>query len=387
MNKAFVYRAYPNKVQTQKLEQTFGCTRFIYNKMLSDKIEYFKAFGKNLNNTPAQYKKEFEFLKEVDSMALCNSQMNLKKAYDSFFKKKNGFPKFKSKKSSKQSYTTNNINSNIRIENGKLRLPKIGLLNIVYHRDIPKDHIIKSVSISKNASGQYHVSILTEYDKQIQVKAIDSAIGLDMSMKHFYISSENERLDYVKIFRESEEKLAKEQKNLSRKKKGGNRYLKQKLKVAKIHQKISNKRKDFQHKESRKLVNNYDLICIEDLNLKGMSQGLHLGKSVGDISWGNFVLKLEYKAKELGKTVQKIDRFFPSSKTCNNCGYIHNELKLGDESWDCESCETHHDRDYNASKNILFAGIRTVARTGIAQVNLDCLGLLTEKPSPLGEGT
>jgi putative transposase len=387
MNKAFEYRIYPTKEQIQKIESTFGCVRFIYNQMLNEKIEHYKNTGKTLYVTPAKYKKQSPFLKEVDSLALCNAQLNLDKAYKSFFIKQNAFPKFKTKKSNRQSYTTNNVQSNIRIENGKLRLPKVGFLKTVFHREIPKGHRIKSVTVSRNPSGQYHASILTEYDKQIQVKDIDTAIGLDMSMKHFYVSSENDRLDYDRLFRNHEEKLAKEQKSLSRKKKGSNRYKKQLVKVAKVHQKISNKRQDFQHKESRKLVNNYDLICIEDLNLKGMSQSRNMGKSTHDIAWGSFVLKLEYKSEELGKTVQKIDRFFPSSKTCNECGYIHSDLQRSDEFWTCESCGTHHDRDFNASKNILFTGLRTVASTGIARVNLDLLGLLTVKPSPLGKGS
>lgn len=387
-NKAYKFRIYPNIAQSNLIDRTIGCARFIYNIILSDKINYYKDTKQMLYNTPAQYKNEFEFLKEVDSLALSNAQINLENAYKNFFRrikqgvKGIGFPKFKSKKKCSWSYTTNNQNESIRIENDKIKLPKVGFVKIKQHRILPENCIIKSVTISKTRTNKYYVSILVEYETQIIKKNIENVIGLDFSMKELYVDSEGNSANFPRFFRRSQEKLAKEQRKLSHRKYESKRYEKQKLKVAKLHEHIANQRKDFLHKESRKLVDNYDLICVEDLNMKAMSRCLNFGKSVSDNGWGFFTMLLQYKLDEQGKQLFKIDKWFPSSKMCNVCGCINESLTLSDREWNCE-CGKHHNRDINAATNIRNFGIKTVGITGLAQECLQAQVASTEKPLSL----
>jgi putative transposase len=375
MNKAYKFRLYPNKEQISFIDRTIGCARFIYNQMLADKIEHYKDTKLMLYNTPAQYKTEFEFLKEVDSLALANAQLNLQEAYNNFFrrvkqgKKEIGFPKFKSKKRCNWSYTTNNQKDSIRIENNKIKLPKIGFLKVKLHRNTPEDHIIKSATISKTRTNKYYISILVEYETQVIKKDIEKVIGLDFSMRELYVDSEGNSANFPRYFRLSQEKLAKEQRILSHRKYESKRYEKQRLKVAKVHEHIANQRKDFLHKESKKLSDAYDLICIEDLNMKAMSQCLHFGKSVSDNGWGLFTKLLQYKLEDQGKQLYKIDKWFPSSKMCNVCSSVNDELTLGDREWVCD-CGEHLLRDLNAAINIRNFGLRTIGTMGIAQ---DCL--------------
>jgi len=245
-NKAYKFRIYPNAKQATLFAKTFGCTRFIYNQMLADKIKFYEETKQKLNNTPAQYKQEFEWLKEVDSLALANAQMNLQKAYNSFFRSKSvGFPKFKSKKKSKHSYTTNNQNGTVDITEGKLKLPKVGLVKIKLHRQIPSEHKIKSATVSKTPGGKYYVSILTEYEfTQPQVMlSKDRSIGLDYSSSSFYVDNQGTRADYPKFYRKAQFKLAKEQRKLALMKLHSNNYEKQKVKVATLHEHIANQRK------------------------------------------------------------------------------------------------------------------------------------------------
>jgi len=357
-NKAFKFRAYPNKQQEELIHKTFGCARFVFNQILGKAKEIYEIEKKNKIITPATLKKEFEFLKVVDSLALANVQLNVIVAFTNFFQKRAKFPKFKSKKTSRKSYTTNCVNNSIRIENNKLRLPKLGLLKIKLHREIPGDYKIKAVTLSQEPNGAYYVSILTEFEAEIkQVTVNNNIVGLDFSMKELFVSSDNQRANYPRFFRELESKLAKEQKILSRRIKGSSNWYKQKLKVAKVHQKIKNSRKDFLHKQSKLLVEKYNAIAIEDLNMKDMSQALNLGKSVADNGWGIFTSMLEYKAKFLGKTIVKIDKWFPSSKTCSCCGNVKSELKLSEREYKCD-CGFALDRDLNASINIKREGYR-----------------------------
>jgi putative transposase len=366
-NKAYKFRLYPNKNQSILIDRTIGCARFIYNQMLADKIHHYKDTKLMLYNTPAQYKDEFEFLSEVDSLALANAQLNLQEAYNNFFrrvkqgKKEIGFPKFKSKKKSSWNYTTNNQKDSIRIEATKIKLPKIGFVKLIQHREIPNDYIIKSVTVTKTRTNKYYISILVEYETQVVKKDIEKVIGLDFSMKELYVDSEGSLANFPKYFRLSQKRLTKEQRILSHRKYESKRYEKQKVKVAKVHERISNQRKDFLHKKSHKLANNYDLICIEDLNMKAMSQCLNFGKSVSDNGWGFFTTVLQYKLEDRGKQLYKIDKWFPSSKMCNVCGSVNDELTLADREWDCD-CGAKHNRDHNAAINI-----RTVGMTGIAQ--------------------
>ena len=359
-NKAYKFRLYPNKEQEIIFAKTFGCVRFIYNKMLGDKIKHYEETKQKLHNTPAQYKFEFEWLKEVDSLALANAQMNLQTAYNNFFRDKSvGFPKFKSKHKSSRSYTTNNQGGNIRIESRHIKLPKIGFVRIKQHRQIPDSQKIKSCTISQNPSGKYFVSILVEYEADILTLELntDKAIGLDFDMKNLYTDNNGMRAEYPRYYRAMQNKLAIEQRKLSYCQKGSNNRNKQRLKVAKLHEKIANQRKDFLHKLSNQIANDYDIVCIEDLNVKAMGQCLNLGKSVSDNGWGMFTTFLNYKLKDKGKKLTKINKWFPSSKMCNACGILNNQLTLSDREWIC-NCGTHHDRDLNAAINIRNEGLR-----------------------------
>jgi len=361
-NKAYKFRIYPNSEQKILFAKTFGCVRFIYNKMLSDKIKYYEETKQKLNNTPAQYKTEFKWLKEVDSLALANAQMNLQTAYNNFFRSpKIGFPKFKSKKTNHRSYTTNNVNGNISIENSCIKLPKVGFVKMKQHRLIPSEYKLKSVTISQNPSGKYYASVLFEYENQVQEQTAQTFLGLDFSMHELYKDSNGNEPKYPRYYRQAEKKLKREQRKLSKMQKNSKNRDKQRVRVAKLHEKVANQRKDFLHKQSRQISNVYDCVCIEDLDMKAMSQCLKFGKSVSDNGWGMFVRFLGYKLTDMGKRLVKVDKFFASSQICNGCGYKNTETKdITIREWDCPKCGTHHDRDVNAAINIKNEGIRIV---------------------------
>ena len=359
-NKAYKFRLYPNKEQEMIFAKTFGCVRFIYNKMLADKIEHYKETKQKLNNTPAQYKKEFEWLKEVDSLALCNAQMNLQTAYNNFFRTlKVGFPKFKNKKKNKNSYTTNNQNGTVCISNNKLRLPKVGFVKMKQHRVISETEKIKSATITKTPSGKYYVSILVEYDKTIPRIELskDKAIGLDYASHNFYVDSQGREADYPKFYRKTQGKLAREQRKLSYMKYGSSNYQKQRIKVARVHEKVTNQRLDWIHKLSTRLANEYDIVCVEDINMQNMAKSLNLGKSTCDNGFGMFRDILSYKLADRGKVLVKIDKWFPSSKMCRHCGSINHALTLADRVWTCD-CGAVINRDENAAINIMNEGLR-----------------------------
>lgn len=360
MLKAYKFRLYPNKEQEIYFSKCFGSVRFIYNKMLNDKIEYYKKNNKMLNNTPAQYKKEYIWLKEVDSLALANAQMNLDKAYKNFFRDKSvGFPKFKSKKNNYYSYTTNNQKNTIDIVDGKyIKLPKLKtLIRIKQHRQIPKDGKIKSATISKNPSGKYYISILVEQEIK-ELPKNEFAIGIDLGLIDFAITSDGVKYSNPRCLRKSLDKLVKEQRKLSRKKKGSKNRNKQRIKVAKLHEKITNQRKDFLHKLSSELINENQVICLEDLQVKEIQQNKYLSQSVSDVGWYEFRRQLEYKAKWYGRTISFVDKWYPSSQICSNCGNNTGKKTLDIREFDCPYCGKHHDRDINASINILHEGIR-----------------------------
>lgn len=369
VNKGYKYRIYPNREQEILINKTFGCCRFIWNKMLEDKIKYYEANKTTLNNTPSQYKKEFEWLREVDALALANVQINLQTAYKNFFNSpKIGFPKWKCKRND-LSYTTNNSSyiykgkeyNFIRLENSKhIKIPKLGLVNIKLHRELPKDSKIKSATISKTASGKHYISILVEYEYNLPEIKLDKnkSLGLDFSVPHFYIDSQGVEIDYPKFYRSNEKKLARTQKKLSRKQKGSNNRNKARIKVARIHEKLTNQRKDWLHKLSYQLANTYDYIFVEDINLQGMVQVLNFGKTINDQGFGLFRTLLDYKLKDLGKPgIHKIDKFFPSSKTCRFCGSINHNLTLSDRIWICPNCDSDINRDLNAAINIKNKGL------------------------------
>lgn len=364
-NKAYKFRLYPTDEQALIIRKTFGCVRFVYNKMLSERKETYEllkndkeALKKVKYPTPATYKKEYDWLKEVDSLALANAQLNLDKAYKAFFKGDAKFPKFKSKRH-KQSYTTNVVNGNIQLSDGHIKLPKLKRVKIKQHRAIPSDYTIKSCTLSVTASGKYYISILTEYEKEFESKKIEKVVGLDFAMDGLFVDSEGKKANYPKFYRQMLEKLAKEQRKLSRKKKGSLNWNKQRIRVAKIQEKVANQRKNFLHHQSKKLVTYYDAVVIEDLNMKGMSKALKFGKSVTDNGWGMFTSFLQYKLKEQGKQLVKIDKWFPSTKTCSTCGSVK-EIKLSERTYQC-ICGLSLDRDHNSALNIKKEGIRLLA--------------------------
>ena len=378
--KAYKVRLYPNDEQQVFFAKSFGCTRFIWNKMLADKINYYQATKTTLNNTPAQYKKEFEWLKEVDSLALANVQQNLRAAYSKFFKQGSGFPKFK-KKGIRDSYTTNNQKGTVAITDSTVKLPKIGHIKAKFPDKI--NGLIKSATISRTPSGKYFVSLLVETIIN-ELPKTQSNIGIDLGLTDFIVLSDGSKVANPKFLSKLQDKLAREQKILAkrravakadqRKLSESRNYQKQKLKVAKVYEKITNIRKDFLHKLSFNLIKNHDVIAIEDLNVKGMVKNRKLAKAISDSSWSAFTTMLAYKAEWYGKTLVKIDRWYPSSKTCSGCGHLLTkaELPLSVRTWNCPSCLQENDRDLNASINILNQGLllakqsKTVGATGLA---------------------
>lgn len=367
MHKAFKFRIHPTEQQKLLLAKTFGCVRLVYNHYLGLKTKMYEESGESLSYSKCAadlvaLKKERPFLTEVDSIALQQSLRHLDAAYQNFFRdRKVGYPRFKSKKQHRFSYSTVCVNNNIRLENGMLTLPKIGKVRIRQHRSIPEGHVLKSVTVSQTPSGKYFASVLFDYEAAIQSVEPVSVIGLDFSMHDLFVSSEDDvQVDekFLHHYRRALDKLAKEQRTLSRRKKGSSRYQKQRRKVALLHEKIANQRKDYLHKLSRQIANAYDLVCVEDLNMKGMSRALHFGKSVADNAWGMFLRFLDYKLAELGKLLVKIDKWFASSKTCHACGHVLKELSLSTRKWECPSCHMVHDRDKNAAMNIKTEGMR-----------------------------
>lgn len=362
-HKAFQFRIYPDQKQRVLLAKTFGSVRLVYNHYLDLKIKTYHDAKKSISYSQCAsdlvaFKKENAFLKEVDSISLQQALRHLDTAYQNFFQNpKAGFPKFKSKKNGHKSYTTNLVNGNIKLQNGCLILPKLKAIKIKQHRQIPEGYQLKSVTISQAPSGKYFVSILFSYEKESIPVQLQKVVGLDFSMKELYVSSDNQFGNYPRFYRMAQKKLTKAQRKQSKCTFGSNRYKKQKQKVALLHEKTANQRKDFLHKKARKIANSYDVVCIEDLNMKAMSQVLKFGKSVADNGWGMFVTYLTYKLQEIGKQLIKIDKWFPSSKTCSCCGAIKQSLSLSDRVYLCD-CGAVLDRDSNAARNIKMEGLR-----------------------------
>ena len=375
-NKAIKYRVYPTIEQSVLFAKTFGCCRKVYNLMLSDKIEGYKSTGKFPSVTPAKYKKDYPYLKEVDSLALANAQLNLQVAFCNRFSKsrkvKNGFPKFKSAKHSRKSYTTNNQKGTVTIVDGGIKLPKVGVVKAVIHRQPDNDWKIKSATVSQESDDKYYISVLFEHDAPVIKYKADTtnAIGLDYASDGLYTDHNGNKGSNHKFYRESHDKLAKEQRKLSRKvgnAKGStksNNYLKQLRKVNKIHRHIANQRLDNLHKKSTEIANQYDVVCVESLNMRAMSnKGFGNGKATLDNGYGMFLSMLEYKLADRGKYLVKVDKWFPSSQICHNCGTLHPEMKdLKIRTMDCD-CGYHINRDRNAALNILQEGLRLLRQS------------------------
>ena len=385
-HKGYVVRLYPTEEQATMIKKTIGSARKIYNLLLQDTKEQYEKDKTFLHRSYTYYKnpdnwkagEDYSYLNEVDSHALNQAQLNLFQAYQNFFAKRAGFPAFKRKADPKQSYKTVYPRIEFKInENNKktyyLRLPKIGFVKIKLSKLISDNYKIKSATITKTSTDKYYASLMLEYEDKPQKAELDqnNSIGLDMDMKNLFTDDQGNKVTYPKFYRLSQEKLARKQRQLSKMQKGSKNRQKQRIKVAKTHEKIANQRKDFLHKLSKDIADTYDIVVIEDLDLQTMSKSLNLGKSVYDNGWGMFTGMLAYKLKDRGKVLIKVDKYFPSSKTCNVCGYKYDRLALSDRSWECPQCHTFHDRDINAAVNIRNEGLRIYSESTNCRADRD----------------
>lgn len=367
-HKAFKFRLYPTKPQAELMQKTFGCVRFVYNQMLSYNLEGYKEHGKawKLDFAYKKLRDQHEFLKEASAGTFNYAAIGLKSAYINWFnsltKKRKGkpvqAPKFKSKHKSNKSFKLEA--SKFKLDGDRLRLEKLGWVKTRGLPVLPEQARFISVTVTQNASGEYFASIVAEVEVGL-MSHTDKVVGIDLGLKDFVVLSSDQRVQAPKFFRESQARLKKAQQHLSRKVKGSNSYARQKRKVARVHRDITNKRRWFLHDISTKLVREYGVICIEDLNVDGMLKNHKLAKSISDASWSEFVRQLEYKSAWYGRTLVKVDRFYPSSKTCSCCGHVNQDLVLSDREWMCTNCQTVVDRDLNAAYNIALEGYRIIS--------------------------
>ena len=367
MLKAYKYRIYPNKEQKIQIAKTFGCCRFVYNQTLAYHKDTYENEKKSVSKTDCnnycnrELKKEYEWLKDVDKFALTNAIYNMDAAYRKFFKEHAGYPKFKSKRDNHKSYTTNYTNENIVVdfEKGRVKLPKLKMVKAKPPREFEGQ--IKSATISQMPSGKYFVSILVE-EEQVELPKVEKSVGIDLGIKDLVITSDGEKIDNLKLIKKYENKLVRQQRKLAHKQKGSKNREKQRIKVAKIYEKIANTRNDYLHKISHKLINENQVIVSEDLSVSNMVKNANLAKSISDCGWSELTRQLQYKADWYGRTYVKIGRFVPSSQTCHVCGYKNEETKdLTVRKWTCPQCQTEHDRDINAAINIQNEGLKQIA--------------------------
>ena len=384
IRKAYKYRIYPNTEQKIFFAKCFGCVRFFYNKSLDDMNEIYKATGKFKNITPASYKEDYPFLKEVDSFALCNAQLNRNTAFKSFFSHKTAFPKYKSKRND-QSYTTNNQKGSVRLSDDHryISIPKCPRIKIKIHRSF--EDTIKSITVSRTTDNKYYMSLLVEEENKPK-KPTDGMIGLDLGIKELIVDSNGKKYKNHKYLTKSQNKLTKEQRKLSKMVKGSSNRNKQRIKVARLHKHIQNQRNDYLHKLSKSIIDENQIICIEDLKVKDMMSGSKLARNISDVSWSRFVSMLIYKADWYGRKVVKVPSTYPSSQLCSKCSYKNSITKdLAIRKWTCPKCGSIHDRDINAAKNILSKGIETLTKDGTHPDSLFMLGSLesSSKKPPL----
>ncbi len=382
IRKAYKYRIYPNKAQKEYFAKCFGCVRFFYNKSLNDMNDIYKSTHEFEDITPARYKEDYPFLKEIDSLALANAQLNRNSAFKAFFRGNNELPKFKSKRND-QNYTTNNQNGSVKFSNDDkyIDIPKCKRIRIKKHRDFIG--IIKSSTISKTTDEKYYISLLVESDIK-PLKDSNKAIGLDLGVKDLVIDSDGNKYQNHKYLALIEEKLAHEQRKLAHMKKGSNNFKKQKIKIAKIHKKITNQRNDYLHKLSKHIVDENQIICVEDLQVMKMTKDNDYNKSMLDASMSKLLTMLIYKANWYHRTLVKVPSNFASSQICHECGYKNSITKnLTVRKWICPICGVKHDRDINAARNILSKGISILTKGGTHPDSLSNLGSvesLSKKP-------
>ena len=366
--RAYQFRIYPNDSQAALIQRTFGCCRFVYNHYLALQLERYEKGEPYLSKTKANnhcnqvLKDEYPFLREVDKYAVTNAIWNLDSAFQSFFKRRTGFPNYKSKHHSRKAYRTCYSHGNVVIMDHAIKLPKLKAVRAKVHRDVPADWIVKSATVSQTKSGKYYCSVLFEYETDEKAVDVDvnNAVGLDYKSDGLFATNYGRVCGSPKYYRKSERKLDREHKKLSRKKQGSRNYEKQRKRLAKQYEHIANQRKDFLHKEALKLAEQYDVVVIEDLDAVLLSgNALRNGKATMDNGWGMFIGFLQYKLEERGKVLIRIDRYYPSSQKCCLCGSTNKAVKALDvREWECPVCHAIHDRDLNAAVNICREGLR-----------------------------
>ena len=354
MRKGVKFRIYPNKKQKELLQKTFGCVRLVYNRALAmrktDQTIHFKETSACL----AQWKKQEDlaFLKEVDAIALQQSLRDLDRAYQNFFKQGRGYPRFRKKQDHRRSYRTYGA----KLIGKHLYLPKVGYVKVRQSMEVGKIH---HATIVQAPSGWYYAVLNVEFEPEFRPNQ-GNVVGLDLGLNVVYTDSNGKKVGNPRCLKRSLKKLKRAQKCLSRRQKGSSNWEKQRLKVARTHERVSDQRKDFLQKLSTALVRENQTICVEDLNVKGMVKNRHLARSVSDVSWSKFLSMLEYKGAWYGTKIIRVSRWYPSSQVCSECGYQNPAVKdLKVREWTCPSCHAHHDRDVNAARNILREGLKT----------------------------